>query len=178
MTRNILIVIAVIIFTSGLTYWMDYSSGPPKQGSAEQAPDFFFTDTKKRYESLRSFEGKVVLLNFWASWCPPCIKEFPILLDIAEQYPDNVVFIALSSDLTEDKMHWFLKKLKDTQPNMKNENVYIGFDEDQDITQTIYKSLKLPETFIIAPDQTIAQKFIGADWDTDEMINIIDKLTE
>lgn len=131
----------------------------------EKAPDFSFQTPDGKQHTLRDFEGKIVILNFWASWCPPCIKEFPHLLRAAEENPNDVILIALSSDLDEQSMSRFTKKL--TIP--KTKNVFIALDQDQKITQGLFKTFKLPETILIDARQIPRQKIIGADWNYEDL---------
>jgi thiol-disulfide isomerase/thioredoxin len=64
-----------------------------------QAGDFTFTALESGEEmSLASLQGKVVLLNFWATWCPPCLQEIPELNQLADRYPDDLVILSLSDE--------------------------------------------------------------------------------
>ena len=131
--------------------------------------DFTFTDMKGDEYSLQQFKGKIVLLNFWASWCPPCIKEFPHLIEIAEQFSDQITLIALSSDHDKDAMMRFVNKL-DLEGKS---NILIALDEEQKITKELFGTYKLPETILITPEQIMHSKVIGGDWNKHEMENHI-----
>ncbi len=58
-------------------------------GSRPQAPDFQLHDSKGRKRRLSEFRGKVVLLNFWATWCAPCLTEIPVLNGVHREYADR-----------------------------------------------------------------------------------------
>lgn len=130
----------------------------------DTAPDFSFAAGKGK-RALRDFRGRIVILNFWASWCPPCVKEFPALLEVAAAFPDDVVLIALSSDLDRAAMEAFLKK----QDFRAAPNVFVALDEDQAVTQTVFQSFRLPETILIDRNQRMRKKIPGADWTAEEM---------
>lgn len=145
-----------------------------KVESGDVAPDFSFTTPDGKTHSVRDFKGRIVILNFWASWCPPCVKEFPALLEVAARFPDDVVLIALSSDLDGAAMEAFLKKQKfEAAPN-----VYVALDADQAVTREIFQSFRLPETILMDRDQKMRRKIPGADWSVEEMSAAVRALTE
>ena len=135
---------------------------PPKTGDVIE--NFEFQIEGKTY-NLHDFKGKTIILNFWASWCPPCIKEFPYFLKAADTYGDDIAFIALSSDLDIEKMNAFLKRLNPPE----KQNVLIAFDENQTITRGAFNIFKLPETFLIAPDMTLKKHIKGAEWTYEDL---------
>lgn len=132
----------------------------------EVAPDFTVTDIHGNKVQLSQFKGgKVVVLNFWATWCVPCIKEFPALLDVAHRNPESVQLLALSADFQSEAILEFIQKL----PVQPGANVTIALDADQGIAQNMYRSNKLPETFVIDKSGLVAAKFTGASWQISEM---------
>ena len=138
--------------------------------------NFTFTDMKGDEYSLQQFKGKIVLLNFWASWCPPCVKEFPHFIEIAKKHPDDVVFIALSSDVSEKTMLEFVQKLeKKSGEKLDAENVLITHDKNE-ATHKIFRTYKLPETLIIDQDGIMREKLVGADWTVEYVEKIIAEL--
>lgn len=173
MRLNVLIIIGVALGIWGLTMLLD--SGSVKQVPVPvneatkntPAPDFEFTDMDGETHALSDFKGKVVILNFWATWCPPCIVEFPKLLQVAEAHKDKPVLIALSSDIEDAPVRRFVEKTK-----AEGENIYIALDKT-DITAKLFGTYKLPETLIIAPNQRIHSKLTGADWETEELLELI-----
>ncbi|MEK6657188.1 MAG: redoxin domain-containing protein, partial [Nitrospirota bacterium] len=77
----------------------------------ETAPDFNLKDLEGKDVSLKDFKGKVVFINFWATWCSPCKKEFPELNKFYETYKDNdLVVLAVNSDLKKGSVEDFLTK--------------------------------------------------------------------
>ena len=140
MRLNILIAICAGLLTYGLTVYLDSGSPPGKPESVEaplsgdspdlgaETPAFSFTDINGESRNIRDFEGKIVILNFWASWCPPCIKEFPLLLDAAANHKDDVVLIALSSDHDKQAMNRFINSLKKDFDLDSMPNVHIALD--------------------------------------------------
>ena len=81
-------------------------SKPAQIGDA--APDFSVTDADRR-SPLSQFRGKPVVLNFWATWCPPCVEEIPSLVALQKQLGDKVVILAVSTDEDEDGYKEFVK---------------------------------------------------------------------
>lgn len=97
---------------------------------------------------------KITVINFWASWCAPCIEETPLLVEIANEYPD-IQFIGLTNDDTEDKALAFAKKYKI--------NYAIGNgDEYLAVLRPIQPIYGLPTTLVIDREGRIAAKVIGA----------------
>ncbi|MFP4314463.1 MAG: TlpA family protein disulfide reductase [Alphaproteobacteria bacterium] len=185
MLRNIVILLVTIIIGAGITYMLDFTSAPPStasEGAQEipviktmhPVPSFIFTDTQGQNFSIEDFKGKIVVLNFWASWCAPCIKEMPYFLKLAEEYPDDVVFIGLSNDFTPEAMNRFLEKLaQDNHAATQAPNVFFAFDENAQVTRNIFQTYRLPETIIIDQKGIMREKLIGADWGYEDLRSII-----
>ena len=97
----------------------------PKGRATEQAPQFTFLDIAGKEYALSDYAGKIVILNFWASWCAPCITEFPHLLSFAAANPD-IILIALSSDKDKAVVENFLKRLDPaSRSHLKMRNIII-----------------------------------------------------
>lgn len=173
MLRNILILVSTILIGVGVTYVIDYNAPltMTKTNESENAtqgqivPSFEFTDIHGTSRSIEIFKGKTVVLNFWASWCAPCVKEFPLFLQLASAYPEDVVFIGLSSDHNKEDMDKFLNRLRKNYPQeMALDNVIIAMDEESQITAGLFQTYRLPETIIIDDRGLMKAKLIGADW--------------
>ncbi len=143
----------------------------------QKIPDFTFMDIKGKTYQAYDFQGKIIILNFWASWCAPCIKEFPNLLDIVNTNKDDVVLIALSSDLDETAIHKFIQKMQINKNfNFDASNIFIALDENQAITAKKFQTFKLPETIIIDQNLNMRHKLIGANWELGDLEKIIEEL--
>lgn len=134
------------------------------QDTATVVPDFLLTgfdgNTNAR---LHDFAGKPIILNFWASWCTPCITEFPALLELAHKHKGKAVLITISVDETPENATIFLANLQAKHPEwMANPSLHHAWDGTKSITQDIFHTFRYPETLLVAPDLTMQQKFAGA----------------
>jgi len=141
-------------------------SRPPRIGTS--APDFTVQDSE-RIVTLSQLRGKVVVLNFWASYCPPCIEETPSLEQLQRRFKDKgVVVLGVSWDEDSDAYHQFLKAYG------------IDFLTVRDPTQKsghLYGTEKIPETYIIDRNGILRRKFISAvDWSQPEIVDFLGKL--
>ena len=151
--------IAAILLLAGC-----YSgSRPPRVGEA--APDFAITDASKTV-ALHDLKGDVVVLNFWATWCPPCIEEMPSLVRMQHQLADKgVKVLAVSIDVDQKAYEKFLKD--------HGVDLLTVRDPDQKAS-TVYGTFKWPETYIIDRKGVVRRKFIGAvDWTHPEIESYI-----
>ncbi len=115
---------------------------------------------------IRDLRGKIVIVNFWATWCPPCVVEFPILISLAEKSKGRVVLLALSSDKTESDIQQFITRQESNGVNMKAKGVFLALDPERKITRDVFKITSYPESLIVGPDGTILRHIIGGtDWD-------------
>ena len=139
---------------------------PPRIGSA--APDFTVRDAD-RTVTLSQLKGQVVVLNFWATWCPPCIEEMPSLVQMQQQMKaKGVTVLAVSVDVDDSNYRRFLKD--------HNVNLLSVRDADQK-SNALYGTFKFPETYIIDRNGVVRRKFIGAvDWTEPEVIDFLGKL--
>lgn len=182
---NMCLLVFVIVLTSMLIAC--WETRPPQKintypspetaqtDTREGLPSFSFETTDGQSHDVANFRGKVVLMNFWASWCVPCIAEFPVLLKIAEIYPDRLVLLAFSNDMNVAAIQSFTERLEpEVSAKLRADNVLMIWDENMRITQDLFGIFQLPETILVAPDGNIAHKFIGVDWSADDMQTRID----
>jgi cytochrome c biogenesis protein CcmG, thiol:disulfide interchange protein DsbE len=143
-------------------------SGSRPAGIGSSAPDFTLQDGA-RTVSLHDFKGKTVLLNFWATWCPPCVQEMPSLVQLQQRMKDKgVVVLAVSLDVDESAYKHFITK--------HNVELLTLRDPDQK-SNSLYGTYKFPETFVIDPSGKIRRKFIGAvDWNSAEIADYLGKM--
>jgi cytochrome c biogenesis protein CcmG/thiol:disulfide interchange protein DsbE len=103
---------------------------------------------------LASFKGKVILLNFWATWCGPCELEIPWLVEIQKAYPDDVVILGVSIDDTADQLKPYAEKMKMNYP------VLLGL-ERQDMQDAYGPLYGVPVSVFIDRDGVIARRHSG-----------------
>jgi peroxiredoxin len=157
-----LIVCLLLIELSGC-----YSgSRPPRIGSS--APDFTVQDSD-RTVALNQFRGQIVVLNFWATWCPPCVEEMPSLVQMQRRMKaKGVTVVAVSIDVDENAYRQFLKQ--------HGVDLLTVRDPEQK-TPGLYGTHGWPETFIIDRKGVMRRKFIGAvDWTEPEITDFLSKL--
>jgi cytochrome c biogenesis protein CcmG/thiol:disulfide interchange protein DsbE len=112
----------------------------PEEGPA---PDFTMTSFDGQEITLSDYRGQVVVVNFWASWCVPCVEEAPALEATYQKYKDQgVVFIGIAYVDSDDKSRAFLEKHGVTYIN--------GPDLRTEISDA-YRIKGVPETFVISP---------------------------
>jgi len=135
----------------------DRGAHPAQTGQV--APDFNVADGVTRIH-LADYRGKVVLLNFWATWCQPCIVEMPSLLDLHHDLPD-VAVLAVSIDEDPGAYTRFIQR--------HNVDLTTVRDPGQSAAK-LYHTEMWPETYIIDRKGVIRRKFIGAqDWSSPEV---------
>ena len=141
------------------------NSAPTEIGKT--APDFTVTDGQKTVQ-LSQFRGKPVLLNFWATWCPPCVQEMPDLVALQQQMGDKIVVLAVSMDVDEAAYKAFTAK--------RTPGLLTVRDPDHK-SSTLYGTFAYPETFLIDKNGKIQRKFIGAvQWTSPEMMEYFNKM--
>ncbi len=133
------------------------------------APQFTVQDSDRKI-TLSDFRGKVVVLNFWATWCPPCVEELPSLIQMQQQMKDkDVVVLAISVDEDKNNYDQFLKEHRVSLLTVR--------DADQK-SNDLYGTLKFPETYIIDRNGVVLRKFIGpVDWNQPDILDYLTKLS-
>ena len=122
-----------------------------------------------RTVTLSQLKGRVVVLNFWATWCPPCIEEMPSLVQMQQRMKaKGVTVLAVSVDVDQDNYQRFLKD--------HSVNLLSVRDADQK-SNALYGTFKFPETYVIDRTGIVRRKFIGAvDWTEPDVIEYLGKL--
>jgi cytochrome c biogenesis protein CcmG/thiol:disulfide interchange protein DsbE len=119
--------------------------------------------------TLSQYRGQVVVLNFWATWCPPCVEEMPSLVEMQRRMKaKGVTVLAVSVDVDESAYKQFLK----------DHNVSLLTVRDPEHKSSeLYGTFKYPETYVIDRGGVMRRKFIGAvDWTEPDVVELLGKL--
>jgi len=142
-------------------------------GVGSRAPGFEArtVDGSNRVRTLADYQGKVVVLNVWATWCKPCIYEMPSFERLHRQIADSnlkVVAVSIDDVAGADSVYRFARGLG------------VTFDVLLDSTHAIERAYQVtgyPETFVIARDGTIRKKYIGPlDWSSPPNVTLVRNL--
>jgi thiol-disulfide isomerase/thioredoxin len=144
----------------------------------QSAPEVEFTALNQRKFSLEELQGKIVILNFWATWCPSCKVEFPALLKLVRFFKGQVVLVAVSVDQDKTAVEIFMQNLRlEFASELDGENVIIAWDPQRQITSDIFQTERFPEAIIISKDSRMSRKMVGAyDWESLEMKDYLSRL--
>lgn len=138
----------------------------------EGVPNFQAKDLGGNSIDFSSYAGKVVILNFWASWCTPCIEEVPSLIKLIKEFKGDVQLLAISGDSSREDIDVFLKSF----PELKAENIKIIYDEDRSLMKR-FEIARLPESLVIGKDQKLVKKIVGTiDWYNKDSIEYMKSL--
>jgi peroxiredoxin len=136
------------------------------------APDFKLPDLAGRMVSLSDFRGQVVVVNVWATWCPPCVDEMPSLEKLYRKFKDQGLEI-LAVSIDSDGIAAVAPFMK------KNGLTFPALIDSQASIQTSYRTTGVPETFIINKKGILVKKVIGPlDWTAPEILRYIRQLVE
>jgi len=124
----------------------------------KEAPDFTLTDMQGQQVSISQFRGKVVILNFWATWCPPCREEMPSMEKLYRDHQDQgLVMLAVNVEENGKQLvSKFLQKTPYSFPILL---------DSENTAQNAYGVFRFPESFIIDRNGVVVEKIIGGrDW--------------
>jgi peroxiredoxin len=146
-----------------------------KQASIEvgfPAPDFTYPGLNGEKVSLSDYKGKVVLVNIWATWCPPCVEEMPSMEKLYQKLNgENFEILAVSIDsLGAKAVGPFMEKHQLTFP---------ALIDSKGTIQKIYRTTGVPESFIIDMDGILVKKVIGPrDWARSDVLRLFRDLMQ
>jgi thiol-disulfide isomerase/thioredoxin len=135
--------------------------------AGDDAPQFTIQADNGRTVSVPNFGGKLLVLNFWATWCPPCVEETPSLSRFAAEYANKgVVVLAVSVDRDEKAYHRFLEKYRPAFMTAREDKVH-----------TDYGTFMYPETYIIDAKGKVLEKYVEEkDWTDPKLTTFINSL--
>jgi len=157
MRKPVLIVVAIVL-AFAIYKLSRRGSGPAKPGSPPAAvhsvaPDFLLQDLNGQPLGLANYRGKVVLLDFWATWCMPCRGEIPHFVEFQDKYRDQgFQVVGISMDDGPKPVREFYQEFKMNYP------VALG---NEKVAEAYGGVLGLPVTFLIGRDGRVAAKYVG-----------------
>ena len=150
MRRFLMMVLALVVALACAAH--AETAAPAQVGAL--APDFEVETLGGEPFRLSDCRGKVVLLNIWATWCPPCVSEMPDIQALSEAYPEDLVVIGVSVDESRDEVEAFIA-----------ENGYtynFAMDPGFQISGMLYPTYYIPNSVFIDPKGIVASIDVGA----------------
>lgn len=168
--KGLLLCCLLLLVACGEQVEQPQGEGGVGTGKGQLAPNFTLTDMQGKKVSLADMKGKVVLLNFWATWCPPCREEMPSMEMLHRKYKDDgLVILAVNVEQNGGPLvQTFLQSNPYTFPILL---------DGEAKAQNLYKVFRFPETFIIDRNGLVIEKVIGAiDWTSGPAFKLINFL--
>jgi peroxiredoxin len=166
-TTNVLkgLLLALTLCFAGVIFFSLRDTSAKEGG---KAPEFSITTDDGQHVTATAFGGKVLVLNFWATWCAPCIQEIPSLNAFQKEFAKRgVVVVAVSIDKNPQRYRSFL------------DHVRVSFDTARDPSANVsaaYGTFQYPESYIIK-DGRVMRKFPNAEnWLSDDMKQYVQSL--
>ncbi len=171
MGKSARIAVVVLILAGALAFYLGHrrdAKGGVQIG--ETAPDFTIPELGQGALALDRYKKQVVVLNFWATWCPPCVEEAPSLEKFATlTQTRGVTVIGVSVDEDQRALEKFIADYHVSYPVAR---------DPQRALAARYGTFQFPETYIIDRNGRVAEKIIGAiDWQDPRIINFVESLT-
>ncbi|MDF2535288.1 MAG: alkyl hydroperoxide reductase [Bacillales bacterium] len=117
----------------------------------KEAPNFSLKNMQGQIVKLSDYKGKKIMVNFWATWCPPCKEEVPEIEKFHKDNPD-IIILSVNIDTTKD-IQGFIDEYQMTFP--------VLLDDNKEVSES-YGTYKIPETFFINADGIVKYKRVGA----------------
>lgn len=129
---------------------MNILSETGRIGVGSQAPEFTLYDSDQKPVRLSDFRGKYVYLDFWATWCIPCIKEMPLMSELKKKYGKDIIFVSISIDNDLKAMKKFLARKKEY------DWVFLHYGNFPEVKE-LYNVLAIPLYYLVDPEGVIVQ---------------------
>jgi thiol-disulfide isomerase/thioredoxin len=135
-------------------------------------PPLVLKDARGRTHDLASYKGRVVLVNFWATWCEPCLEEMPSLEDLQDRMKGKpFTLLTVNMQESEGRVKQFLQSTL-----LQEDSLVVLFDGFGTVAKD-WKARMLPVSFLIGPDGRIRQSLLGAaNWTAADVIAQIERL--
>jgi len=142
-----------VLLGAALVWVVSGTLEPKITNAGDTAPNFKVVTDDGKTITRSDFGGKLLVLNFWASWCPPCVAETPSLEEFAKEFgPQGVVVLGVSSDRNENLYHKFIQSHGITFET--------AIDPNADISAS-YGTFQIPETYLIDRNGKVLEKVIS-----------------
>jgi peroxiredoxin len=167
----VILVVLVVLFIAGL-FVMDRPTGNKAIASGDRAPEFSLKTLEGGSVNLADLKGKVVMVHFWATWCPPCVEEIPTLDRLYRSMTGkDFVMLAVNEDESgAGPVASFLQQNKLSLP--------VLLDPGSNVAR-LYGTYKLPETYIVDRQGVVRYKAIGPrDWADPSSIQVLQNIIE
>ena len=172
---------AVVIAAVLLWYRANVGLLPVNQSPAEfkiidkmekdGAQDFTLEKMDGSPLKLSDYKGKIIILNFWASWCNPCVEEFPSMIKLIDKMNKDVMVIAVSTDDQKKDIEAFMKVFGIPRPGFE-----VVWDKDKKIMGE-YGVEKVPESFLIGRDFKLIRKVLGIEnWSSRDALGFFESV--
>ena len=139
--------------------------------SDDEIKSFTLTDINKQTHSLSDYRGKVVLINFWASWCTPCLLEMPSMERLEQTLADQD-FVLLTLNTTDDP-----RRIRETLKRLQVDMTVL-LDHDSKTLKTWHGKL-LPTSYLLDRNGRVHYRAVGGvDWEDDEIMLLINRLLQ
>ncbi len=124
----------------------------PRRGREEFAPDFQAVTLQGQPVALKQFAGKILVLDFWATWCPPCRASVPELKELVRKYPDRVALLSVSGDKDDAAWQDFVAKKQMTWLQVRDADHHMG---------KLFQVNAFPTYLVIDGDGILQKRIVG-----------------
>lgn len=154
LTLSVLLVLALILVGGGTLFWQKYQ--PDRNQTDDLLPDFTFETLEGEQWKSSDWHDKILIINFWATWCPPCRAEMPLFVDLQEEFQDqDVQFVGIAID-NKDHVQDFVDTYGIEFP------ILLGDRQGSELGRQLGNRMGgLPYTVIVAKGGKIHKKHIG-----------------
>lgn len=175
----------VVLMLAGVfVAWKIWLSTPSSEGTFnsisesldrfehEGVPEFSLARLDGGIFELGQFRNQVLVINFWASWCDPCVREFPSMVRLVRRLKGRVTLLAISNDEKRSEVEKFVRVM-----DVKDPNVIVLLDPERRVAG-LYGTTKWPETYVVGAGLRLVRKVVGLEnWDTADALEFLEKLS-
>ena len=156
MIKRAILLVSVALFALGVGVYTKLELSPPLLNKNQLSTGFFLSDTYGKQHSINEWQGKIKVINFWATWCSPCLKEIPEFISLQNQYAlQGVQFIGIAID-NKDAINKYLSTIQINYP------ILIAENEGLILARQMGNSINsVPFTIIINQQGVILERYFG-----------------